>query len=208
MTAAALTPSDLDPERIRRATAQVLAGPDFAGAQPGVLTRAARWVLDRVGELLAAIVSGGGGPLGLALLAVALVVLGLIVWSLVRRVRRDRGRPAPRPGGIGGRTAADWTAAAERAEAEGAWADALRCRYRALLADLVAAGMLDEVPGRTARGYERDVAAAAPDAAAPLRDVTRAFEGAWYDRRAVDAADVEALRAAADAVRRRVPVRT
>jgi hypothetical protein len=193
VSATALTPSDLAAERIRETTAQVLAGPDFADARPGVLDQAARWALDRVGELLAAIIAGGGGPLGLALLAVALVALGLIVASLVRRVRRDRGRPVPRPDGIGGRSAADWAAA-------------LRCRYRALLADLVAAGVLDEVPGRTARGYQRDVASAAPAATRPMREVTRAFEAAWYDRRPVDAADVAALRDAADAVRRRVPV--
>lgn len=206
MSATTLTPSDLAAERIRAATAQVLAGPDFADARPGVVDQAARWALDELGALLAAIVSGGGGLLGLALLAAALVVLGLIVWSLVRRVRRDPGRPVPRPGGLGGRAAADWSTAAERAEAAGAWADALRCRYRALLADLVAAGMLDEVPGRTARGYQRDVTSAAPGAAGPMREVTRAFEAAWYDRRPVDAADVAALRAAADAVRRQVPV--
>jgi hypothetical protein len=206
VSATALTPSDLAAERIRETTAQVLAGPDFADARPGVLDQAARWALDRVGELLAAIIAGGGGPLGLALLAVALVALGLIVASLVRRVRRDRGRPVPRPDGIGGRSAADWVAEAERAEAAGAWAAALRCRYRALLADLVAAGVLDEVPGRTARGYQRDVASAAPAATRPMREVTRAFEAAWYDRRPVDAADVAALRDAADAVRRRVPV--
>lgn len=206
MTAATLAPSDLAAERIRQATDRVLAGPDFAGAQPGLVTRASRWLLDRLAELLTAIVSGGGGLLGLTLLAAAVVVLGLVTWQLVRRVRRDRGTRVPRPGATGGRTAAEWTVDAERAEAAGAWPDALRCHYRALLADLVDAGMLDEVPGRTARGYLRDVGAAAPDAAGPMRQVTRAFEAAWYDRRSVTASDVDALRTKADAVRRRVLV--
>lgn len=206
VTAAPLAPSDLSAERIREATERVLSGPDFTDARPGPITSASRWLLDRLAELVTAIVAGGGGPLGVALLAAAVVVLGLITWQLVRRVRRDQGIHAPRPGAAGGRTAADWTADAARAEAAGAWADALRCHYRALLADLVGAGMVDDVPGRTTRGHLRDVAATAPDAAGPMRDVTRAFEAAWYDRRPVSASDVDALRTAADAVRRRVLV--
>ncbi len=206
MTAAPLAPSDLAAERIRQVTERVLAGAEFTGAQPDPVTRASRWLLDRLAELLTALVSSGGGPLGLALLTGALVVVGLVGWQLVRRVRRDRGVRRPRAGVIGGRSAADWTADAERAEATGAWPQALRCHYRALLADLVAAGMLDEVPGRTARGYLRDVGDAAPDAVGPMREVTRAFEAAWYDRRPVTATDVDALRTAADAVRRRVLV--
>lgn len=206
--AAPLAPSDLGAERIRQATDRVLAGPDFTGSQPGLITRASRWLLDRLSELLTAIVSGGGGPLGVALLTAAVVALGLVTWQLVRRVRRDRGIRPPRPGATGGRTAADWTVEAERAEAAAAWADALRCRYRALLADLTDAGVLDEVPGRTARGYLHDVADAAPGAAGPMREVTRAFEAAWYDRRPVTASDVDALRTAADAVHRRALVTT
>lgn len=195
---AQLTPSDLDPERIRQVTDRVLS--TYGSAEPGLLTRALRWVLDQVAQVIAAVIDAGGGGAGVALLGVVVVGLVVLARLLLRRIRRDRAHPA-RPGAIGGRTAQDWQADARRFEAEQAWASALRCHYRALLADLITAGMIDEVAGRTARGYLRDVTDAAPDTAEPMTAVTAAFEAAWYDRREVTRTDIDALRRAAEAVR-------
>ncbi len=202
---AQLTPSALDAAEIRQAVDRVLSGPAYAEAEPGLLTRGVRWLLEQVAELVSQVISAGGDGVGVVLLAALIGSVALIVWRLLRRIRRDRGRPA-RPGGLGGRGAQDWQADAVRHEGAGEWAAALRCHYRALLAELVAAGMIDEVAGRTARGYLRDVVGAAPDAAEPMTAVTTAFEAAWYDRREVTDADVAALRHAVTAVRRRVLV--
>lgn len=200
---AQLTPSDLEPTQIRQAAADVLSG--YEQAQPGLVSRALRWLLDQLAEVIADVIAVGGNGLGVVLLGAVVGGVALLAWRLVRRVRRDRAGP-PTAGTISGRTAQDWRADAQRHEAQHAWAPALRSHYRALLADLVAAGMIHETAGRTARGYLRDVVDVAPDAATAMTAVTAAFEAAWYDRRDVTEADVRALRDAAETVRRRTLV--
>ncbi|HEX6256427.1 MAG TPA: DUF4129 domain-containing protein [Euzebyales bacterium] len=197
---ASLTPSDLDAGAIRDATEQVLAGPAYGPARPGLLSRVLTVVIDAVAGGLDRVLSAGGGGVALAVVAGAVVVIVVIAWLLTRRVRRDRQR-RPRPGRIAGRTGDDWRREAEVHVAQEAWARALRCLYRALLADLVSVGAIDEVAGRTARGYLRDVTASAPDAEGPMSIVTEAFESAWYDGGAVTASDVARVRTAADQVR-------
>lgn len=196
-----LTPSDLGAQAIRDATARVLADPVYEPARPGALERAGTALVDALARVLETLVSPAGSGVGVGMLAAAVGLVALVVWRLARRVRRDRGRQAA-PGDVGGRTAGDWELEARRHAADGAWNEALRCHYRALLAELVAAGVIHEVAGRTARGYLRDVVAAAPEALGAMTTVTAAFEAAWYDRRAVTARDVTDLRTAAAAVRR------
>ena len=202
---AGLTPSDLDAGAIRGAAERVLSGPAYEQARPSSLERVATSVVDAIARVLDALVSPGGSGVGIGMLAAAVALVALIAWRLARRVRRDRARRAA-PAQIGGRTARDWEQDAERHAAGGAWGEALRCHYRALLADLVAAGMIDEVAGRTARGYLREVTAAAPDATEAMTTVTEAFEMAWYDRGDVTATDVTDLRVAAATVRRHLLV--
>jgi len=202
---AGLTPSDLDADAIRDVTARVLARPAYEPAESGSFERLVTSVVDATARVLDALVSPAGSGVGLGLLAGAGALVAVVAWRLARRVRRDRGQRAA-PGRLGGRTAADWEREAERHTADGAWGDALRCHYRALLADLVAAGMIDEVAGRTARGYLRDVGAAAPDATAAMTTVTEAFEATWYGRRDTTATDVAQLRAATATVRRHLLV--
>lgn len=200
-----LTPSDLDAGTIRGTVERILAGPTYESTRPLALERAFDAVVDAVSRALDALTSPAGHGIGTGLLVGVVVGVGVIAWRLARRVRSDRGRRAT-PATLGGRSARDWEDEADRHAAEGAWGQALRCHYRALLADLVAAGLVDEVAGRTARGYLHDVVAVAPDAAEAMTDVTGAFEAAWYGRRPVTAADVTGLRAAAATVRRRTLV--
>jgi hypothetical protein len=202
-----LTPSDVEASRIRQATEEVLGSPTYREAQPGIIERAIMWVIDALARLIFGLRAGDGGTIvGIVLMALAIGVTVFIAILLLRRVRRDPGTEGVTVG-IGGRTAADWRRLAEQAEATGEWDVALRCRYRALLADLVAAGVTDELVGRTARDYLRDVTEAAPATERSLTWVTEAFEATWYDRRPVAASDVDAMRAASDDVRRHALVR-
>ena len=197
-----LTPSRVEPSEIRRVTEEVLARPVFDTAEPGLLQRVLWWVLERLSRLVELLGQGDAGTIvGTVILTGAIGAVVIIAIVLLRRVRSDPGLDA-RATGFGGRTARDWHELAQRAEAAGDWNLALRCSYRALLSELVAAGVTDEVVGRTARDYVRDVSEAAPDAQSPLTWVTDAFEATWYDRRPVDAGDLAAMRSAAAEVRR------
>src|SRR4029450_4451834 len=59
---------------------------------------------------------------------------------------------------------------------------ALRSRYRALAPDLASRGLVEEVPGRTAGEYRRQVGRALPEAATDFAGATELFEVAWYGR--------------------------
>jgi hypothetical protein len=93
------------------------------------------------------------------------------------------------------RSAKEWRAEAERLEGEGRWAEGLRSRHRALVADLVRRGAIPEQAGRTAGEYVRDVATTLPDATVPLAAATELFEAAWYG--GADTGPAEAARFAA-----------
>ena len=197
-----LTPSQVEPSEIRRITEEVLSRPEYEAAGPTLWQRLWLWVLDNVARLLDLLDVGDRGAItGVVILALAVGATAFIAFRLLRRVRTDRGVATPVPT-FGGRSAHDWEQLARQAEAAGHWDAALRCRYRALLAELVAAGVTDEIAGRTARGYLRDVSAAAPDAEVPLTWMTDAFEAVWYGRQPATASDLDRLRTAADSVRR------
>jgi hypothetical protein len=56
----------------------------------------------------------------------------------------------------------------------------LRCRYRALVADLATRGLVDEIPGRTTGEYRRELASSLPSALDEFSGATDLFERAWY----------------------------
>ncbi|MBV9410730.1 MAG: DUF4129 domain-containing protein, partial [Acidimicrobiia bacterium] len=94
----------------------------------------------------------------------------------------------------------DWRAEAEAHERAGEWRQAVRCRYRALVADLAGRGILNEVPGRTAGEYRRELGDALPAASPQFAGATELFEGAWYGHRPTGEADAAHFRDLADRV--------
>jgi hypothetical protein len=131
--------------------------------------------------------------------ALAVGLVAFVVWRLAGDVSRDPGR------GVSAHTArvrpaADWRAEAERHEQAGEWRKALRCRYRALVAELAARGLLEEVPGRTAGEYRTELGDSLPSAAPSFRGATDLFEGAWYGRRPTSETDAVRFRELADRV--------
>ncbi len=172
-----------DPERVRRAVREVLSRPEFRPPPKPLAQRVLEWLLERVGRLLSALTSSGAGALvGSGLLALALVAILLFALRLSRGVGRDPELAAARPAAAR-RPAADWRAEAETHERAGDWRQALRCRYRALIADLAARGLVDEIPGRTAGEYLLVVGRSVPAAAADFAGATDLFEAAWYGNR-------------------------
>jgi hypothetical protein len=175
-----LPPPEVSADEARRAAEEILARPEFRRPEPSPVERALDWVGERLGDLLRDLTAGGLGTV------VAWVVLGLlvaVVVAVVVRVLRTTRRMPTRPPPLDverRRPVADWRAEAERHEAAGDWKAALRCRYRALVVDLIARDLLDDVPGRTAGEYRREVADQAPVVAGEFAGASELFERAWY----------------------------
>jgi hypothetical protein len=194
-----------DPQQVREVVREVLSRPEFRPPRRSLTERLFDWVLELIGRLLAALGgSGAGGIVGLILLALVLVGVGVLAARFSRGLTPSPEVTAAVPGGRR-RPAAEWRAEAEAHERAGAWREAVRSRYRALVADLAARGLVEEVPGRTAGEYRRQVGRALPEAATDFAGATELFEVAWYGRSSTGAGDAAHLRDLADRVLRRVP---
>ena len=170
-----------DPDQVREVTREVLSRPEFRAPQRSLMERVIDWVLEVIGRLL-----------GVAVL-VARFSRGLTPSPEVAAAV-----PAGRR-----RSAAEWRAEAEAHERAGAWREAVRSRYRALVADLAFRGVVEEVPGRTAGEYRRQVGRALPDAASDFAGATELFEVAWYGRSDTGAQQAAHLRDLSDRVLQR-----
>ncbi len=129
------------------------------------------------------------------------------IFLIVRAVQLDRRRSRESVGDAeldvhpdDRRPVAAWDADATRFEAEGRWRDALRCRYRSLVASLARAGVVDEVPGRTAGEYRAVVGQTRPSVAEPFAGATDLFERAWYGNEETGPDDTSSFRRLAERV--------
>jgi hypothetical protein len=189
-----------DPNRIKSLTQQILGRREFQPPRRTLLQAAWHWLAQEFGKLLSELFGGGGiGSNVGAVAVVALVtvaVITLVVITVVRGGpgRRAAGSPVVTLRGYGSaRTPGQWRAEAAEHEAAGRWRDALRCRYRALVAELVGRGVVEEIPGRTSGEYRREVGAVAPAAAPAFDGATELFEQAWYGDRPTGREDQEAF---------------
>jgi hypothetical protein len=186
-----LPPSTEDPAAVRDLADQILAEARYDRPPESIPDRVMGWVGDQLARAFGALVSGGGGTV-LAWIIIAAAVAG-VVYLLVRHGRVSltalAGPAEPDVMVELTRTAREWRAEAERLESEGRWAEGLRSRHRALVADLVRRGAIPEQAGRTAGEYVRDVAVTLPEATAPLAAATELFEAAWYGGAVTGAAE-------------------
>lgn len=198
-----------DPGSVEGAARSILAGRQFQQPSPSLLTRFFDWVGRELSRLLP---SGQGGALnvpswvGILILAAIVAVVAVVLWrsgAFRRRGGRVRRSPAvhERVEDLGV-IAEEWLRRAEVAEEAGEWAEGVRCRYRAALAVLAAAGAVVERVGRTAGSYRRRVAEAMPAAAGPFGEATDRFEGAWYGRSPTGPEDRDAMAALHPAIER------
>jgi hypothetical protein len=195
--AAVLPAPQVDPSRVKAVTRQILNRPEFRPPKRNVLQAAWHWVTTELGKLLNS-VFGRVGSFGsswatfLVVVVVAILAIGLVVLTVRRRGGRSRSRKAGpvvlRRDGPS-RSPADWRAEAAAHQAAGRWRDALRCRYRALVAELVGRGLVEEIPGRTSGEYRQDVNAVVPAAGPAFDRATDLFEQAWYGDRPIGPED-------------------
>ncbi len=168
------------PGEVRRAIRDVLARPEYRWPEPNLLQRVQQWVTEQLERALGTVVAGGRGAVLVGIVALGgLVLMAAVGVRLARGITADPGRTV-RGRAEPSRRARDWRSEAEEHERAGRWRQALRCRYRALVAELVERGVIEEVAGRTSGEYRREIEAALPATAEPLDGATALFEAAWY----------------------------
>lgn len=167
------------------------------------------WLSRRLGDVGgdgATVAPGWGGALAdivvWVVLAVLVVALALLIRTVVRNrlPRRRRRRAEVVVEVTEQRSTAEWRASAEQHEAVGAWKEAIRCRYRELVARLVADGVADPRPGRTTGELRGDVNGTAPGAAPEFDRATELFEMPWYADAPTGPAENEEFRTLAERV--------
>ncbi len=201
-----LPPPTVDPEHVRRAVAEVLSRPEYAPLQPSFFEQVQRWVLEQLGRALEGFGGMGGRPFAWAVILAMLAVFGAVGVWLLKSLQPDRPLAKPLTGAIGWGPD-DWAADAEEHERAGRWREALRSRYRELIAQLAAAGLVEETPGRTTGEYLAAIGASVPPARGPATSLTETFEAVWYGNEPAEQARVARLRADASGVRRAAGLR-
>lgn len=180
--------------------ADVLSRAEYADAAPSLAAQVRGWIAEQLGRLIEAVAGTGHASLVGSLVLVGVLLLALVLAvRFARGVQHDPAAPSVLAEDVG-RDPADWEADAEQHERAGHHREALRCRYRALVAVLAAAGVVDETPGRTTGEYLAEVRARRPAAAADLAAVTAVFEAAWYGHAPVDRDTVDEVRRRCTAV--------
>ena len=190
-----------DREAAREAARRELAKPMYAEDDPSLLERGVIWLLERLADLLdRAVAASPGGWAGLLGLLLVVVLAALAIRLRVGPTGRAASSGARLfVGGV--RSAADHRSAAERAEARGEWAEAVRERLRAVVRGLEERGLLDPRPGRTADEAAADAALLLPDYEKDLRSAARSFDEVWYGGASATPAAAARVRALDGALR-------
>ena len=173
---------------------EILSGAEYAEPEESLVERAVDWVLDRLGDAIATLT--GGGPGSVIGWAIVLAIGAGAVWLLVRALQvpgvgSTPGADGVRYGTESHREAREWLRESERLASQGDHRGALRCRYQALLAELITAGAVADVPGRTTGEYRAELESMVPGLADVVGDVTATFEDVWYGGAGVDARELD-----------------
>jgi hypothetical protein len=169
-----------DPDAVRAQAQKILDRPEYQPPEKTlwneISERASSFFQQSIEKLT------GGGPGSLLGWIVILALVGVVAF-FVFRAARGLQRPATMEADVSievRRSPTEWRAEAARFEAAGQWKDALRCRYRAMVADLVTRKVVPDIPGRTVGEHRADVRGNVPDAAAQFSGAAELFERAWY----------------------------
>jgi len=184
--AAAPLPTPHQPPAVSHAKATaILAQRQFRAARPNLWTQVLTWLGQHLSFGMGSLLGGGWAALaGWSILLLVVAVVAALVVYATRTLRRDpERREAPLRIEVH-RSATDWRREAEDFERRGDWKQGLRCRYRALVAELIATHVVLDLPGRTTGEYRGDVGVTLPGAATPFAGASELFERAWYGDRA------------------------
>jgi hypothetical protein len=205
-------PSD-QPSRdeIRHTATAVFGRPEFQ-QHKSLLQRFIDWI-----QHLFPSTSGGGGSFsaagGLFFYLAMFALLALLVFLIVVVVRSLRGRTRRQKvdevettvDPEVARTVSEWRSEAERAEVEGRWKDAMLCRYRELVGELVEREAVRAIPGLTTGELRVEVATSVPDVLDEFSEATTLFELPWYARESTGPDENRRFRDLASGILDRVP---
>jgi hypothetical protein len=200
LAVAADGPLEHDPHDVRSRAQELLSRPPYAVEDPGLVDRTLQAVGERIAEFVRTLlgVMSGDALVAWVIVAVGALLLGLVVWRATRGATVDRsvGEVAP---GASTRSASEWHELADRHAAAGELVEALRCRYAALVAALMESGTIEDVPGRTVRELDAEVAVGNPGLADDVAAAGRRIEAVVYGRETVTRGDLEVVTTAAQA---------
>ena len=191
-----------DPDAVRELARSIVTQPPYRAGEPGPLRRAFQRVLDVLGDLLGTALGTVATVPGVAwaIVALGIVALVAVVWRATRGATLGRGQDVAVPYSAAERPAAEWAAEADRLAAAGALEGALRARYVAAVVTMIEGGVIEDVPGRTIRELDAELATRAPDVRTSLAPAGQRVEAVVFGDVAPSAADLElaatALRAA------------
>ncbi|MCX5200843.1 DUF4129 domain-containing protein [Streptomyces sp. NBC_00237] len=187
----------LDTPRVpaREAAERELSHPRYHEHDPNLLQRALDRLWEWVGDLFGA-ASGAtpGGPLGLAVIALVVVLLLAGLWWRLGTPNRTPASSAPALFDDRPRSAAEHRASAEAHAAAHRWNPAVQERMRALVRSLEERTLLDPRPGRTADEAAAEAGRTLPDHASRLHAAARSFDDVTYGDRTADEASYVRLR--------------
>lgn len=172
------------PGALRERAADLLSRPPYREDARGPAERLVGTVREWLAELLDTVLGTIATDDALAWLVVAagVALLLAVAWRATGGLTADRAIDAPASGQGGGRPASAWHAEADAHERAGAYGQAVRCRYVALVTGLVELGIIEEVPGRTVGELDHELRAAAPGVAPRAAEAGRIFAEVVYGR--------------------------
>ncbi|MFF3851413.1 DUF4129 domain-containing protein [Streptomyces sp. NPDC002328] len=154
---------------------------------PSLFERALNALWDWIDGLFgAASTAAPGGPLGLLVIALAVVAVATALWWRLGTPRRTTAS-APALFDDRPRSAADHRAAAEAHAARGHWNQAVQERMRAVVRSLEERALLDVRPGRTADEAAAEAGRALPAHTDRLRAAAHDFDDVTYGGRTATA---------------------
>ena len=189
-----LPPSEVSADEARDTADSVLSGRAYveAARPPSLQERFFNWITEVIGDLFNALSSTGGRGV---IAWVVIIGFGLLIAFLMSRLVRNLDPLPPRPATqrptveiIGNRSANEWLADALAAEGAGDWRAAIRCRHRALVAELLDLDIVTARPGLTAGEIALEVGNVRPAADTSMQEATWLFKDTWYGWTDADAA--------------------
>lgn len=196
-------PEPTTDEADRRAD-EILADARFQEPPKSLLDRVLEWIVEQLDKIQVpgfGAGAGGGSQIVVWIFVAVLILLAIFLISRTRLTRRvGRDDPDFLVDDEVARTEHEWLAEAERFEAAGQWKQALRCRFRALVATLIERGVVRDIPGRTTGEYRLEVGRNAPGVAPSFAGAAELFDRAWYGDEPTGADENVRFRALADEV--------